>query len=261
MLPKGNEIMNYYKLPKEEREKYKSLIKNTVFSSVKTNATDEVMPFLSGKEPCIRKVTYQAIGSQYKQNKEIRPLILAWLEHLYENTNEKVRQTVIYACGEIAGIDFIAAETLLTKGLFDSHSSVRNAFVGSLKTSVNKNPDIMAFCEKYILSDEPEIRRLICHGLELRGRKHPQEIIGCLEKLQYDKNKRVRKMLIHVLGQISYKKGCFYFVENEVSSWENNGIYKEFQKEVIEVHVRYEKFSELSQNDVIEFFSKKNRPS
>jgi HEAT repeat protein len=253
--------MGYYDLPKEEREQYKSLIENVIVSSVKYNTTNEAMPFLSDNDTYLRKVAYQLIGNLYKQNKEIRPLIVAWLEQLYGSKDEKVRQTIIYACGEIAGIDFIAIEKLLTKGMYDPHHSVRNAFIGSLKISGNKNPDIIAFCEKYILSDDPEIRRLICHGLELRGREHPQEIIDFLKKLQHDKNKRVRQMLIHVLGQISYKKGCFHFVENEVSSWENDDIYRAFQKEAVEVHGRYEKFSELSKNDVIEFFEKKGSVS
>ena len=253
--------MGYYDLPKEEREQYKSLIENIIVSSVKSNTNNDVMPFLSDNDTYTRKVAYQSIGNLYKQNNEIRPFIVIWLEQLYDNTDEKVRQTIIYACGEIAGIDFSAIENLLSKGMYDSHHSVRNAFIGSLKISGNKNPDIIAFCEKHILSDAPEIRRLICHGLELRGREHPQEIIGFLKELQHDKNKKVRQMLIHVLGQISYKKGCFYFVENEVSSWENDGIYRAFQKETVEVHGRYEKFSELSKNDVIEFFEKKGAVS
>ena len=258
---KGAEIMGYYDLPKEEREKYKSLIENTIISSIKANTINESMSFLSDNDTYIRKVVYQSIGILYKQNKELRPVVVAWLEQLYDNTDEKVRQTIIYACGEIAGIDFIAIEKLFTKGMYDPHHSVRNAFTGSLKISGNKNHDIIVFCDKYILSDEPEIRRLICHGLELRGREHPQEIIGFLKKLQHDKNKRVRQMLIHVLGQISYKKGCFYFVENEIFSWGNDSIYEAFQKEVIEVHGRYEKFSELSKNDVIEFFENKGGAS
>jgi len=251
--------MGYYDLPKEEREQYKSLIENAIVSSIKINAPNEVMTFLSDNDTYVRKVAYQAIGVLYKQNKEIRPSIVSWLEQLYDNTDEKVRQTIIYACGEIAGVDFSTIENLLSKGMHDPHHSVRNAFIGSLKISGNRNPDIIAFCEKYILSDDPEIRRLICHGLELRGREHPQEIIGFLKKLQHDKNKRVRQMLIHVLGQISYKKACFCFVENEVSSWGNDDIYEAFQKEVIEVHGRYEKFSELSKKDVIEFFDRSVR--
>jgi vesicle coat complex subunit len=249
--------MGYYDLPKEKRGQYKSLIENIIVSSVKSNTTNEAVPFLSDNDAYVRKVAYQSIGTLYKQNKEIRPSIVAWLEQLYGSTDEKVRQTIIYACGEIAGIDFIAIEKLLTKGMCDPHHSVKNAFIGSLKISGKRNPDIIAFCEKYILSDDPEIRRLICHGLELRGREHPQEIIGFLKKLQHDKNKRVRQMLIHVLGQISYKKGCFYFVESEVFSWGNDDIYSAFEKEVVEVHGRYEKFSELSKNDVIKFFEKK----
>jgi hypothetical protein len=45
-------------------------------------------------------------------------------------------------------------------------------------------------------------------GIELRGRSHPADILLILKELQYDKAARVRNTLIHVLGQISYKKNC-----------------------------------------------------
>lgn len=53
-------------------------------------------------------------------------------------------------------------------------------------------------------------------------------------------------MLIYILGQISYKNGCFHYVVGELKTWENL-IFEQFKEEVIEVHGRYEKFSEFSQ--------------
>ncbi len=64
-------------------------------------------------------------------------------------------------------------------------------------------------------------------------------------------------MLIHVLGQISYKKGCFFLVEQEVARWDNQSIYPVFAKEAIAVHGRYEKFSALTQQQIIDFFDTK----
>ena len=230
---KENGILSYNDLSKEEREQYKSLIENTIISSIKSNMTKEAMPFLSNNDTYVRKVAYQSIGNLYKQNKEIRPLLVAWLDQLYGNTDEKVRQTIIYACGEIAVIDFTAIEKQLTKGMYDPHHSVRNAFIGSLKISGNKNPNIIAFCEKYFLSDDPEIRRLICHGLELRGREHPQEIIGFLKKLQHDDNKRVRQMLIHVLGQICYKKDVSILWKTRFILWKEATYIGHFKKKLL----------------------------
>ncbi|TCL54105.1 HEAT repeat protein [Kineothrix alysoides] len=246
-------------MPKEEREQYKLQIENTVLVSMKNNVIVEVLPFFSDSDTYVRKVAYQAVRMQYKRNGDIRLVAIPWLKLLYKSESALVRQTVIYACGEIAAFDFPSVEELLTQGMHDPHHSVRNAMIGSLKISGDKNSEILAFCEKYILSDSPEVRRLICHGLELKGRTHPQEIIALLKKLQYDKHPRVKEMLVHVLGQISYKKGCFHFVEGEVFSWNNADIYKLFQKEVIEVHGRYEKFSALPQKEVIAFFAAKTR--
>lgn len=65
---------------------------------------------------------------------------------------------------------------------------------------------------------------------------------------------KVVKMLVHVLGQISYKKGCFHYVVDELKKWGNKNIYRSFQDEVIEVHGRYEKFSEFSQEYVSNYF-------
>ncbi|WP_262919151.1 hypothetical protein [Niabella hibiscisoli] len=40
----------------------------------------------------------------------------------------------------------------------------------------------------------------------MRGRKHPQDILPLLKELQYDATARVRNTLVHVIGQIAYKK-------------------------------------------------------
>lgn len=125
---------------------------------------------------------------------------------------------------------------------------------GGLKSAGGKNPAALTFCEKHITSSAPEIRRLVCHGLELRGRTHPQESISILQKLEFDDNKRVWKILIHVLGQISYKKRLFIYVAKELESWENKGVYRAFAKETVEVHGRYEKFSWLSQTQIMDYF-------
>ncbi|WP_024620327.1 hypothetical protein [Metaclostridioides mangenotii] len=100
-----------------------------------------------------RKSSYQAIGKLYFENKCISG------KNLYNKTSEKVRQTAIYACGEIAVNDLMS----VTKAV---------------------------------------------------------------------------KMLAHVLGQISYKKGCFHYVVNELKKWGNKNIYRSFHNEVIEVHGR-----------------------
>ena len=249
--------MNFYDLSNEDRQKKKDEIADAVVRSVTQNAPDIVLPYFSDEDTYIRKATYQAVGKLYENQTEKREPILAWLFSLYQDKHENIRQTVIYAAGEIAGKHFEDAEKLLEKGLTDPHHSVRNAVTGGLKNAGSKNPVALAFCEKYIKSSDAETRRLVLHGLELRGRTHPGEIIGLLRELQFDENKRVWDMLIHVLGQISYKKGCFIFVVKELETWENPKIYAAFSKEAVEVHGRYEKFSELTQEQVQAYFNER----
>jgi len=250
--------MSFYDLSNEDRQKKKDEIADAVVRSATQDAPDLALPYFADEDTYIRKAAYQAIGKLYVNQNEMREPILVWLSSLYQGTHENVRQTVIYAAGEIAVKHFKDAEELLEKGLIDLHHSVRNAVTGGLKNAGSKNPNALAFCEKHLQSSDPETRRLVLHGLELRGRTHPQEIIRLLKKLQFDENKRVWNMLIHVLGQISYKKGCFAFVAKELEGWENQGVYNAFAKEAVEVHGRYEKFSELTEAQVKAYFKEKD---
>jgi len=247
--------MSFYDLPEAERVLKKEEIAGAVLLCVTQGAADLALPYFADKDTYIRKAAYQAVGRLYEDQSDTRGAILVWLSDLYQSADENVRQTVVYAAGEIAVKHFSDAAGFLEEGLADPHHSVRNAVTGGLKNAGKKNPAALAFCEKHICSPDPEIRRLVLHGLELRGRTHPQDIIGSLRKLQYDENKRVWDTLIHVLGQISYKRGCFAFVARELETWDNKKVYAAFAKEAAEVHGRYEKFSELTQAQVMEYFA------
>lgn len=238
--------MRYYDLSPTERKQRKEEIKSLVLAAIPTGGNSVLEMLFSDDDTHTRKVTYLELSKIYSSNDAFRPEILSILNKYIAHSDEKVRQTVVYASGEIAAKDFAVVEHLIEKGLLDTHHSVRNASTGALKTAGNKNPAALVFCKKHIQSSEAEVRRLICHGLELRGRTHPQEIIHLLQELQHDTNKRVIDMLIHVLGQISYKKGCFYFVFEQVKKWGNEEILSRYKDEVIEVHERYAKFSDLS---------------
>ena len=53
-------------------------------------------------------------------------------------------------------------------------------------------------------------------------------------------------MIIHVLGQISYKKGCLATVVSHLKSWQNREIVAKALQEILDVHRRYKDFSVLS---------------
>ncbi len=144
-------------------------------------------------------------------------------------------------------MDFDNISTMLEQILNDSHHSVKNAVVGTLKQLGEKNPKpTLRFAKKHLHSSNPQIRLEILHGMELRGRTHPEEILPLLYSLQNDENKNVIKMIIHVLGQISYKKGCLEKVLVHLKTWKNQLLVNKVLKEIIDVHYRYGKFSYIS---------------
>ena len=149
--------------------------------------------------------------------------------------------------------DFPPIEHLMEKGLFDEHHSVRNAVIGSIKKMGEKNPKpVLAFAKQFLQHEDKEIRREICHGIELRGRKYPQDILPLLKELQNDKTARVRNTLVHVLGQIAYKKGCLETVLADLKTWDNHDIVTKAIEEIIDVHDRYKDFSFYTQKQAKE---------
>jgi hypothetical protein len=76
---------------------------------------------------------------------------------------------------------------IIKGGLFDAHHIVRNAVIGSIKKMEEKNPlPVLSFAKQFLNHEDPEIRREIIHGIELRGRTHPQDILPLLKELQFD---------------------------------------------------------------------------
>ncbi len=73
--------------------------------------------------------------------------------------------------------------------------------------------------KKHLRDDDSRIRREIIHGIELRGRTHSEEILPLLKGLQNEKVESVRDMIIHVIGQISYKEGCLEIVVENLENW------------------------------------------
>ena len=68
-----------------------------------------------------------------------------------------------------------------------------------------------------------------------------------LKELQYDKTARVRNTLVHVLGQIAYKKGCLEIVVADIKLWENKELVSDALEEIIDVHNRYRNFAVKTQ--------------
>lgn len=97
------------------------------------NRLGKLRDFASDNDTYIRKNAYLIIGRIYSDANNLRETILKSLSELMINKDEKVRETVAYALGEIGKIDAEKIIGPLERALYDKHHSVRNAVIGSLK--------------------------------------------------------------------------------------------------------------------------------
>lgn len=249
--------MAFYDLPKHEREKLSQNIQAALLSDVQYNQNNQFVKYFSDEDTYIRKCAYLTVGKLYKLEPSQQGQLVITITNLVSNPNFYVRQTAINAAGEIGIVNFACIEKLMDIGLFDAHHAVRNAVIGSIKKMGEKNPEpVLAWAKLYLHHPDKEIRREICHGIELRGRKYPQDILPLLKTLQFDETKRVSKTLVHVIGQIAYKKGCLPIVVNELNTWENKLLVKQAWVEIIDVHERYQNFAHLTQQQAIAYIKK-----
>ena len=249
--------MSFYDLGKEKRNELVYTIHKAILSDISKGKDTAILKYASDEDTYIRKTAYLAIGKIHKANEGLRNKILSELDRVMENENEKVRQTAVNAAGEIGMYDFGVVEDIMERGLFDEHHSVRNAVIGSIKKMGEKNPKpVLKFAKKYLHHEDKEIRREICHGIELRGRKYPQDILPLLRELQWDKTRRVRSTLVHVLGQIAYKKGCLETVIADLKKWENKELVADAIEEIIDVYDRYRNFAVMTQDEAREYISR-----
>jgi HEAT repeat protein len=245
--------MAFYDLPKPERDKLVEDINKKIIADLKSGTSKNIFTYFSDEDTYIRKTAYLSIGKTYEANKGLQRDIITLLNNLLKEDDAKIRQTVINSAGEIGKTDFETVQSFFDIGLFDEHHSVRNAVIGSMKKMGEKNPaPVLKWSKKYLHHEDKEIRREICHGIELRGRTHPQDILPLLKELQNDKTARVKNTLVHVLGQIAYKKGCLETVLNDLKHWDNEEIKEKAIEEIIDVHERYKDFSYYTQVQAIE---------
>ncbi|HKC69702.1 MAG TPA: HEAT repeat domain-containing protein [Bacteroidia bacterium] len=253
--------MSFYDLTKEERVKLVEQINQQILSGIEKNKASVLVKYFEDEDTYIRKTAYLAIGKIYKQRTALQTKIITLLTELLKEEDAKIRQTCINAAGEIGIKDFKTVEWFFDTGLFDTHHSVRNAVIGSVKKMSEKNPKpTLVWAKKYLHHTDKEVRREICHGIELRGRTHPQDILPLLKELQYDKTARVKNTLIHVLGQIAYKKDCLETVIAHLNTWDDRELTDKAVDEIVDVHERYKSFAILTQKQAIKYIDAHYKP-
>ncbi|WP_316819156.1 HEAT repeat domain-containing protein [Pedobacter nyackensis] len=246
--------MGFYDLDKQDRLKVVAEISNDIATELETGEFKKTIQYFADEDTYIRKSAYLSLGKVYQAKGALRFKITSVLEKLFSETDFRIRQTVINTAGEIGKTDFETVRNFFEKGLFDEHHSVRNAVIGSIKKMGEVNPiPVLGWARLYLHHEDKEIRREICHGIELRGRKYPQDILPMLQELQNDKTTRVRSTLVHVIGQIAYKKGCIQIVVEHLKNWENKQLVAEALEEIIDVHDRYKDFAVLTQEQARQY--------
>ena len=236
--------MAFYDLSKSDRLDFVLEVNARLFSDFENGSQRELEALFGDEDTYVRKAAYIETGRIYLKYPSLQSAILEALAGLLPHPEFKIRQTVINAAGEIGKVDFEVVEPFFRIGLFDIHHAPRNAVIGSIKKMGEKNPvPVLAWCNGFLEHPDKEIRREICHGIELRGRTHPQDILSMLRRLQWDKTSRVRKTVVHVIGQIAYKKGCLETVSANLHQWENQDLVADAVKEILVIHDRYRNFS------------------
>ena len=247
-------MIAFYDLSKPQRSALVSKIQKDILTELKAAKVKKIVSYFEDEDTYIRKSAYMALGRIYIANATLQSPIIKTLDGLLQKEDFKTRQTVINAAGEIGKTDFKRVQHFFDTGLFDEHHSPRNAVIGSIKKMGEVNPKpVLRWAKKYLHHPDKEIRREICHGIELRGRKYPQDILPLLQELQNDNTARVRNTLIHVIGQVAYKKGCLQTVVEHLKSWSNTALVEEALEEIIDVHHRYRNFAELTQKQAREY--------
>ncbi len=250
-------MKSFYELSKEERRKLVARMEHEIEQDIETGEEKHIILYASDRDTYVRKNAYLILGRLYRNKENLRGKILEALKNIFHSKNEKVRQTAVYAAGEIGKIDADNVMGLIEKALKDESNAVRNAVVGALKQMGATNSEAtLAFARKFLHHSNPKVRKRIIHGIELRGRTHPENILPLLAELQNDRNKEVKNMIIHVLGQISYKKGCLEKVISALKMWKNKDLVKKAIIEILDVHRRYEKFSTKSYEEAKRYIEK-----
>lgn len=239
--------MGFADLPKEEREKVKKEMEFVIQTDLSDGIVGNILEYAADSDVDIRKNTYLIIGRFYRDRKNLRPVILTVLRRMHKLKDQKVRQTVTRALGEIGKVDADPILGMLESDLKDGQPWMIKSVIGALKRMGEKNPTPMLnLARKYLHDPDPRIRRQIVHGMELRGRSRPQEVLPLLAEVQNDKNKQVRDTIVHVLGNISYKEGCLEIVVSALKTWKNRELVQRALNYILEVHKGYDQFTAKS---------------
>jgi hypothetical protein len=251
--------MGFYDLSKEKRQELLQEMEKSIIIDINNLDTGYIAKYAADEDTYLRKNCYLILGRLYRDNSDYRSFIFSAAKSLFKSSDENEKQTAVYIWGEIGKMNVDMVAQCFEVAFYDDNPKVKNAIMGALKQMSEKNPQpTLKFADLHLNHPDPEVRRLLVHGIELRGRTHPEDVLPILYKLQNEEHRRVRDMIIHVLGQISYKEGCLEKVVTSLKKWENQNLVNDALDEIINVYGRY-RFAVKSKEEAKEYIQKEFR--
>jgi len=241
----------------QEKKRIIAEIEGVVKNYDESAKIENIRKYSTAANEAVRRCLYLYLGKLYRENPDLREKILKLIKKLLWDDSEHVRGTAVYALGEIELTETELTYELYETALNDKYQAVKDAIIEVLQKKVEKDPvSTLQFARRFLYHSNPRIRRGIIHGIEPRGRTHPEDILPFLEEFQDDPDKKLRGTILYVLGEISYKKGCLEKVAAALKRWTNRELVFKALKEILEVHKRYEKFSAKSFKETKEYLEK-----
>ncbi len=247
--------MGYYDLPAPERKRLYAGMERSITRDVRAGRPDNIEKYAADRDIYIRKNCYLILGRLYYADVTARKQVLTALDELSRSADPMIRQTAVYALGEIGKRDFGAVEPCLASFLREANPSVKKGLTGAIKQMGEKNPrPVFAWARARLSGCDVDLKTRILHGLELRGRTHPEDLLPILKSvLKENADRKTGRMVVHIVGQISYKKGCLEKVLDELDTWEDKELAAECAGEIIDVHKRYARFSAVTPREAARY--------
>lgn len=247
--------MGYYDLPAPERKRLYARMERGITRDISAGRSDTIEKYASNEDTYIRKNCYLILGRLYYADVTARKQVLTTLDELSRSADPLIRQTAVFALGEIGKQDFNTVEQRLSSFLRETHPAVKKGLTGAIKQMGEKNPrPVFAWARAGLSGFDADLKTRILHGLELRGRTHPEDLLPVLKRvLTEDADRKTGRMVVHIVGQISYKKGCLEKVLDELDTWEDKELVAECAGEIIDVHKRYARFSAVTPREAARY--------
>lgn len=245
--------MELRKLSKDKKHIHMDKISNEIICGLDSKVYENILTHASNKDNQVRKLVSTVLAGAHRDN-SLKESLSKLFEEMGKSEDEKVRKTLILAAGEIGKRNAEDIFSILESGMNDRNEMVQKTAISVLKVMCEINPvPSLEFVSRLIEHENPAIRKGIVHGLELRGKKCPEDILPILRSVQNEKHKSVVNVIIHVVGRISYKKGSIEKVVEELKTWTNKWLVKKSAQEIISFHKKHTKFANRTPEEITDY--------